>query len=109
MANKDRYSHLILRGKSLSIYHFLTKCIWLIMTGFSCRCRILDHCGHLLQRRHFVFLSTLSPVFSLVSDRLGGQVSAQKDAGTLDKVKKLISFLLEIADMAFCIVADFML
>ena len=29
----------------------------------------------------------LRPTFSLVSDRLGGQVSTQKDVGTLDKLK----------------------
>ena len=46
-------------------------------------------------------------MFSLVSDRLGGQVSAQNDVGTLAKVKKPIKvFFLEIAETAFCIVAD---
>ena len=33
-------------------------------------------------------------MFFLVSDRLGGQVSDQKDAGTLDKVKILIKHFL---------------
>ena len=48
-------------------------------------------------------------MFSLVSDRLGEQVSEQKDARTLDKVKKADKKFGEIADMAFCIVADGML
>ena len=37
---------------------------------------------------------------------LGDQVSALKDARTLDKVKKPIFLCGEIADTAFCIVAD---
>ena len=47
-------------------------------------------------------------MFSLVSDRLGGQVTAQKDAGTLGKVRKSIKKkkkkMGEIANTSFCIV-----
>ena len=71
---------------------FQTKCIWFSMTGYTCRrcfcCRysILDH----VSDTTFCLYFQLWPLFSLVSDKLVGQVSEQKDVGTLDKVKKPI-------------------
>ena len=57
----------------------------------------------MFQIRHFVFIFNFE---TLVSDRLGGQVSEQKDAGTLDNVEKPIKNFGEIADTAFCIVTN---
>ena len=73
---------------------------------FICIYGILDHCG-LCFRYCILSLCQRRPAFSLVSDRLGGQVSEQKDAEALDKVKMLKKiFFGKIADTAFCIVAD---
>ena len=87
MACNYRSSHKLPQRNLLSI-SFQTKCIWLNMTGytrcFDCRYCILDHVSGTTYCLYF----QLWPLFSLVSDRLGGQVSEQKDAGTLDKVRK---------------------
>ena len=45
-------------------------------------------------------------VFSLVSDRLGGQVSEQKVAGTLVQVQKPRNKISENADSVFCTVTN---
>ena len=63
-------------------------CIWFIVTGdkrcFSCRYGISDH-FRLYFRYYILDFCQLWPAFSLVYDRLGGQVSEQNGTGTLDK------------------------
>ena len=89
MVCKDWCSHKILERKSPSI-SFPNKMYWLIMTWdkrcYGCRYGILDHFGPCF-RYGILSFCQLQPAFSLVADRLGGQVSEQKDRGTLDKVK----------------------
>ena len=64
---------------------------------------ILDHVSDAAICHYF----QLWPMFSLVSDRLEGQVSEQKDAETLDMVKMAKKyFFRKIANTVFCIVAD---
>ena len=88
MVCNDRYSHKVIKIKSF--ISFLTKCIWLIMTGekmrFDCRYSILDFFFFWLCLRYVILAFCKIWLFS---DRLGGQVSEQNtkqvsEMGTLN-------------------------
>ena len=92
MACNDRCSHKLLQRNSPFIFskQNVFDSIWQDIQDISVAdtafWTILDH----VSDTAFCLYFQLWPLFSLVSDRLGGQVSEQKDAGTLDMVKKPI-------------------
>ena len=103
MTCNDRCSHKLLQRNSS--FHFIPNKMYLtqydvIYKTFQLQIQHFGPFWIMFQIQHFgscfrySILFLFSTLNSLVFDRLGGQVSEEKEVGTLDKVKKLIIFFL---------------